>query len=53
MSAYTDHAKEYRKGIGEKSGLIVKDTKPNGEYEIDIPFFLGWKSVLQKVICFE
>jgi hypothetical protein len=46
LSAHTDHAMHYHEVIGYNSGLIVKSTKINGEYELDVPNLLSWRVVL-------
>jgi hypothetical protein len=54
LSGHTDAAKIYHDVIGRKwSGLLVQDTKQNGEYELDIPVFLGWRALFNKLLCFD
>ena len=53
LSQHTDQAKKYHEVIGVDSGLILQDTKQNDEFELNVPAFLGWRTVLNKLVCFD
>ena len=53
LSMYTKEANHYIQTIGRKSPFLVKDTKVNGEYELDIPVFLDWWKLFHDLSCYQ